>query len=370
MTELEYVQLSGNSIYYGFETITMLIELILLIKVIFTKNKIKYHEVFIKFLICSLLLINVHLIRISKLYNVYVHLDKAILVAFYSIFSYTIYNMFKYYCSLIHLEEIHNIKTKFLYGAPFVISMRYLYGDENDLKACFTIAFAIVISVQTFYMIFYSLVVNKSYIDRLKLVLPPLAPILLVYGHVTNPCIPLGSGIALCGLIGYINSVDLLISMDWLTNTNNRANLHNFIEYKLRKNSADLHIVMIDADDFKKINDQYGHVEGDRCLIRISDAIKIAANKLSKRSFICRYDGDEFIVVSDAPEFEIAELETNINKELEKMNEVSSCKVLVSIGRYTHRTTDEEISVNGLIYRADTVLYDKKGKNKKRRNKK
>ena len=370
MSELEYVKLSGNSIYYGLETLSITIVMILLLKVLFTKNKIKYYEIYIKFLICSIFLINVHLIRISKLYDVYVHLDKAILVVFYLTFSYTIYNMFKYYCNLIHMEEINKITTKLIYGIPFAISMRYLYANENDLKACFTIAFGTIITIQSFYMIFYSIIVNKSYCDRLKLVVPPLVPITLVYAHVCNPCIPLGAGIALCALIGYINSVDLLISMDWLTNTNNRANLHNYIEYKLRKNAADLHVIMLDADDFKKINDQFGHVEGDRCLIRIADAIKTAANKLSKRAFICRYGGDEFIVISDVPMVEILDFEKNIEHELELMNDNSSCKVLVSIGRYTHMTTDDPISVNELIFRADGVLYEKKGKNKRKRMKK
>ena len=367
MTELEYVRSAGNSIYYGFETASMTIVFILLLKVILTKNKIKYYEIYAKFLLCSLLLINVHLIRISKLYNVYEHLDNVILVAFYATFSYTIYNMFKYYCNIIHLEDINNIKMKLIFCAPFVISIRYLFTDEQNLKACFTIFFMGIITTLSFYMIFYCMIVNKSYSDRLKLVIPPLVPIILVYLHVENPCVPLGIGIALCALIGYINSVDLLISIDWLTNTNNRSNLHNYIDYKLKKNTSDLHILMIDADEFKKINDMHGHVEGDMCLIRIANAIKLACNKLSKRAFICRYGGDEFIVVSDAPLNEVSNLQYSILEELEKMNDISSCKVNVSIGIYTHKTTDENISVNELIFKADVNLYEKKGKNKRKK---
>jgi GGDEF domain-containing protein len=76
-------------------------------------------------------------------------------------------------------------------------------------------------------------------------------------------------------LIFYIQSIELRISLDSLTNLNNRGQLNRYISQ-----SSSLHqdgrltiVIMIDIDNFKEINDIYGHAEGDNALIIVSESI-------------------------------------------------------------------------------------------------
>ena len=97
-------------------------------------------------------------------------------------------------------------------------------------------------------------------------------------------------------LFVYLYSQNQLISTDPLTMLNNRNCLDRYL-YQLRdaKNS---YVVMLDVDHFKQINDTYGHVEGDRALVLVSQALKRACGRLKCPVFLCRYGGDEFLMIT------------------------------------------------------------------------
>ena len=54
-------------------------------------------------------------------------------------------------------------------------------------------------------------------------------------------------------------------------------------------------ILIIDADDFKKYNDTYGHIEGDKILKKLA---QIAVSNVRCTDFVCRYGGDEFVIIA------------------------------------------------------------------------
>ena len=90
------------------------------------------------------------------------------------------------------------------------------------------------------------------------------------------------------------------ISTDPLTKLNNRGQLHRYVsqEGNLRMEDRDTYIVMIDINDFKKINDTYGHWEGDSALVLLSGSITKVIRKRSMPIFLARYGGDEFILIA------------------------------------------------------------------------
>lgn len=135
-----------------------------------------------------------------------------------------------------------------------------------------------------------------------------LFPLIIGIIQIIVPQIPTVSiGVTLAFLFVYIDLQNLLISVDTLTGLNNRNQLMRFLSARIRSdgNKDCLYVFMLDVNKFKKINDSYGHVEGDMALVRCANALK-AANKNSK-NFIGRYGGDEFIIIAELEDVEEAE---------------------------------------------------------------
>ena len=154
----------------------------------------------------------------------------------------------------------------------------------------------------------------------------------------------------------YMGTSTQQISMDKLTQVNNRQNLLSFLEYKVYNHDEKLFLFMMDLDYFKSINDTYGHLEGDDALIRSAKALKIACDNFRRRPYIARYGGDEFIIVIESTKAEADALLENIHKTLKALNdEVHKPYTLafsIGVGEY-HPGMD----ANALIEAADGELY-------------
>lgn len=89
-----------------------------------------------------------------------------------------------------------------------------------------------------------------------------------------------------------------MITVDALTGLNNKKQLMRFLSSKITPGSDNekLYAFMLNVNRFKKINNSYGHYEGDMALIRCANALKVANNNTS--NFIGRYGSDKFIIVA------------------------------------------------------------------------
>lgn len=151
------------------------------------------------------------------------------------------------------------------------------------------------------------------------------------------------------------------ISTDPLTGVGNRNALHHSLQQKMKQTDEPLYLFMMDADRFKKLNDTYGHSEGDVALIQIAEVLKTAV----PRSFtIIRYGGDEFAVVGHVDDEESAlQIESDIRKTNEAVNRGNhrSWNVNLSIGHACNREEGVN-SIPELISLADRRLYEEKAK--------
>jgi diguanylate cyclase (GGDEF)-like protein len=122
-----------------------------------------------------------------------------------------------------------------------------------------------------------------------------------------------------------------------------------------------LSISMLDIDNFKKVNDEYGHLFGDEVLVKISNSIE---GSLRKTDMVGRYGGEEFLVLFAHTGLKGAvESVGRIIKSVENLKwEKENFKITVSAG--VCEKTDEDIST--LIKKADDLLYiaKKNGKNR------
>ena len=153
-----------------------------------------------------------------------------------------------------------------------------------------------------------------------------------------------------------------IYNRDQLTGLYNRIAYSEMIEPEYGKhcrNGRKCVINFIDADNFKQINDTYGHEKGDMILKKIANVL---VDKCTKEGYVYRYGGDEFIVFfpidaeTDAENFKTAVLE-----ELEKND------IRVSIGvTITDPTSDK--SFEEYMRMADQEMYRVKQERKKAKN--
>lgn len=116
-------------------------------------------------------------------------------------------------------------------------------------------------------------------------------------------------------------------------------------------------LILIDIDHLKKINDNYGHLQGDKAIEIVGQSI---TNSIRKKDIGIRYGGDEFIVlVFNAQKDAVNKVVERIKKEIKEQNKRKNMNVKVSIGiSFGNCFTD----LNKAIKKADEKLYKQKDK--------
>ena len=105
-------------------------------------------------------------------------------------------------------------------------------------------------------------------------------------------------GITVSVLLIYLSLQNAQVLMDTLTGVNNRRGLDRYLADTLRAESdAAYLLLMIDIDRFKSINDRFGHMTGDLVLQSVAAALKTACRAAEGRLFLCRFGGDEFVIL-------------------------------------------------------------------------
>lgn len=155
-------------------------------------------------------------------------------------------------------------------------------------------------------------------------------------------------------------------TIDKLTGVYNRKHFEEallFLIDSARLNKTEFAVIMFDIDDFKGVNDKYGHQTGDEVLVKLTTEV----NKcISKGNIIGRYGGEEFIL-----------LLPNVNKEkavsiAEKIRaNVEDAKILgdkrkVTISIGVAMSAHESLNSQEIIERADQALYKAKNEGKNR----
>ena len=150
-------------------------------------------------------------------------------------------------------------------------------------------------------------------------------------------------------------------SHDELTKVYNRSGYESIINGIDISNS---YMILVDIDDFKSINDTYGHETGDKALIKTAEALK---KNFRSDDYICRIGGDEFVVfMLHANEKDsvssISRKIENINRELD-VEEDGVPAISLSVGIVKGNKDDDEES---LFARADEAMYKSKQRGKNR----
>ena len=190
-------------------------------------------------------------------------------------------------------------------------------------------------------------------------VAPGLSGILqFIYPRLPAACVTM----SITTLILYLAWIDQLISLDPLTGLNNRKQLVHTYESWAKNHGENERICLylIDANHFKQINDTFGHLQGDKALVIISEALKSACKRHSKNIVISRYGGDEFVILVILDEEDSdPELKDKINNRLAEIckRENVPFELTVSIG---FAYADRNETLKELIEDADEAMYAEK----------
>ncbi len=198
------------------------------------------------------------------------------------------------------------------------------------------------------------------------------AVLLLIFGtlQIIFYGIPLSCiGITAAILLIFINMQELKVSIDYLTKLNNRNTMLEYLASKLNKGVAEnsLALFVIDIDFFKYINDTFGHTEGDVVLMRVANALKKVCP--ISNSFVSRYGGDEFIIISEIDhENHATEIRECIYASVEKENnEIKKpYTIQVSVGCALFNNSIE--SIPDFIAAADAHMYEIKKQHHESKN--
>lgn len=145
---------------------------------------------------------------------------------------------------------------------------------------------------------------------------------------------------------------------DVLINAYNRRIFDKKYKMALDKGKK-FYIMILDLDNFKNINDTYGHQFGDTVLV---DTCEVIRSTISRQYQLFRYGGEEFVIISKSPNNEdVLDMAESIRKEIESMTWKYDIKVTVSIGVSSYSE-----SMTNVLENADKNLYisKKTGKNK------
>ncbi len=172
-------------------------------------------------------------------------------------------------------------------------------------------------------------------------------------------------------LLAYISFQDRLIYVDPLTGMHNRrvADKHFTSQLDLASKDNPLLFFLADCDDFKIINDRFGHLEGDR-------ALRIIAGELEKLSiqyncYVARWGGDEFVLISR--KYSIPEPEALIQEFYSDVRERTKAEglpydILISVGYV--ECNDASKGTVEIFAEAESKMYQAKEFNKSERRRK
>ncbi len=172
----------------------------------------------------------------------------------------------------------------------------------------------------------------------------------------TNFCYPLKNALT-------HHKIKQYAMKDFLTSLGNRASYEETMVRLISQAQRNQHtfgLLLLDMDNFKQVNDEHGHNQGDKVLITCAQTIQ---DCLRESDFAFRFGGDEFCcLLPDADKHTCQLIAERIRQAIDKSPLLKQHNVSCSIGTATYQTKDNQLA---LFSRADNALYDAKntGKN-------
>lgn len=148
---------------------------------------------------------------------------------------------------------------------------------------------------------------------------------------------------------------------DCLTQLPNRSKLNEYLENALlmaELRETNIVLVFIDLDNFKDVNDQYGHLVGDLLLQSVGKRLQ---DSIRKKDFLARLGGDEFILVlEDVHKKDVDSVLGRINKCFSHSFNIEGIEIKIGLSLGISYYPEDGRDIKTLIYKADKAMYQHK----------
>ena len=168
-------------------------------------------------------------------------------------------------------------------------------------------------------------------------------------------------------LVALQQKYEKLYSIDALTGAYNRYGFNDSFNNLLELDEkTKIGLCILDIDDFKNVNDTYGHLTGDEVLKAIAESLR---DTIDEDRDVFRWGGEEFAVLFHEIESdEVINICEDIKKNVENLKIVVDdieIKVTISLGLIITKCLKDKVELEKRLYTADKLLYDAKqnGKN-------
>ncbi len=166
---------------------------------------------------------------------------------------------------------------------------------------------------------------------------------------------------SLANFLAYVIDLELSIYLDQLTGLYNRGYLTESFP-NLMEESNDIHVLFLDVDNFKKVNDTFGHTTGDQLLIEIAVRLKASVHQLG---IVARVGGDEFVIL--APNLSVLQVNTlarQILNDLSSSFHIADFEFALQASMGISSFPKDDDHLEALITNADNAMYQVKNEGK------
>lgn len=253
---------------------------------------------------------------------------------------------------LVTISEIGHFE--WFYG---YVNRTYVRGDLFLLRAFISMGIGILVEV-------YAVIYRKNiplYYRRHILAFPLIAIVAgFLQTFIQGAAFEYAGMILACMILyTFVQSRDL--DTDYLTGVFNRRGMDHELDRAIQKaeNGKNFSVVLIDLDDFKKINDAYGHDIGDMAL---RDTARILLRCFGQEGRVGRFGGDEFLVILDTgDEKSLEERLQRLKKEMDLFNQngqrIYQLRYSVGASVYQKEQMDSKLK---FFRRVDEMMYQEK----------
>lgn len=267
------------------------------------------------------------------------------LIFFFPIFIEIIFIVFSFTNKLIFYIDNNGVYTRgnmfFITYIPYAyILIASIFSIINSIKA--------------------NLISRKKTLLKFAIFPIPVALITIVQIMLPPGALPI-TEFALCilFLIIYVALLESKITKDSLTRLSNRYVMEDILNKKMSRDEK-FYVILGDLDNFKTINDTYGHLEGDKALIIVANTLYEVG--LDNDTKAIRMGGDEFLlIVNDNSRLKVLSIIKQIDRKLEIASKKEKYNIAMSLG---YAKWEENMTMSELLSKADHEMYAIKKKKK------